>query len=410
MPNRVSLLLVICGLALWTLPRPVQAGVVRGEEVPPGLAEAATTYANVLAAGNTTKAWELLSAKSRSELDAAVWYGAFQQRSPVAKPPAAALLKALATGEPAPDIGEALVRPGEAFIPVTGSVQITQNLVLVREEDAWRVDLAATDKLNTGQAAKNFLAAVREETGTPQMRRPRQLAEPSLPLLRMMFGPEAKNYQVLEADLSGDRAEVTVAAEVPVNLVLRAARSGAGWRVELARPVVPIDPATQNPLEEAAAYADKSTCEDQLRQLARGIQMYAASSDDMLPDPARWLDQIRRYLPPGFVPHCPRDTREGISYAFNANLAGKRIREVANPGQVPMLFESKLRTRNPADTGQSWAELRHSGGNLVAFVDGSVRLVLGPPSFAVSTAPPGAGRPSLPRRTMPPRDRRGRAP
>jgi prepilin-type processing-associated H-X9-DG protein len=129
--------------------------------------------------------------------------------------------------------------------------------------------------------------------------------------------------------------------------------------------------------------------------------MYAAASDDLFPDPDRWLDQIRPYISPSLDLHCPADPYAGISYAMNRNLAGKRRREVANQNGTPLLVESILHTANPADTGESWAEPpRHPGGNLVLFVDGSVRLLRKKIAFDVTEAPPGARRPGA-RRTVP---------
>jgi len=405
----VSLMLV---LGMGVLGAAACAAVLKGPEVPSDLASAATAYADALAAGNTIAGWNLLSEASRKEVEAPAWHRAFQQSSPAAKPPATVLLRALAAADPPPAVEETLVRPDESLVVARGTVPVIRTLVMVREKEGWRVDLRASDEVNSKQAAKDFLGAVREDSSITQGRAPRQAPQGSMSLLTVMLESEAKHYQATEAEMDGSRATVTLVAEVPVNLVLRAIRSGAGWMVDLSRPVVPVDAMAENPLQEAAGYLDKADCEDQLRQLVRGIQMYAAGSDDMLPDPDRWLDQIRRYLAPGFTGHCPKDATAGVSYAFNANLKGKRLKEVANPSLVPMLYESKLHTRNPADTGQSWAEQRHSGGNLVAFVDGSIRPAANPLAFGVSTSSTaGEAKAFIPRRPQAAQDRsRQRAP
>jgi len=65
------------------------------------------------------------------------------------------------------------------------------------------------------------------------------------------------------------------------------------------------------------------------------------------------------------------------------------ITEVANPALVPMLYESTLRTANPAGSREGWpVPSRHPGGNLVAFVDGSIRSMTVAPSFSVVKATP----------------------
>lgn len=401
MLGRVWIVRALCAVALATV---AASGGLAAEQVPADVSNTAVSYANALADGNTQAAWNLLSAKSRAGMDVVKWQQSFEQKAPPAKPPATTLLRVLAGGDSALAPGQVLVRLNETLVEVKGSVQITRALVLVKEKDGWKVDLAASDQLNSRQAASDFLDALREETSAPQ---PRSAREPGVPLLRVMLASEAKDYKVVKGEVTGDRAEVRLAATVPVNMVMRGTRLGPGWAVDVSRPLVPVDAASANPLEDAVALSDQSTCEDQLRQLVRAIQLYAAASDDMLPDAAHWYDKIRDYLPPGFSGHCPRDLTPGLSYAFNANLSGKRVREVASPALVPMLFESKLHTRNPADTGQSWAEPRHPAGNLVAFADGNVRPVPQPPSFEVNAAPPGAGRTSVtrpqgPQRPMPP--------
>lgn len=360
--------------------------VTKGPSVPADIRATATAYTDALVKGDSQAGWRLLSSASREEVDAVAWHRAFSQRPSGRKPPATALLRALASLEPAPSVEDVLLRPDQALVVVKGRVPIVKTLVLVKEKEGWRVDLKATDEINSKQAASDFLAAVKEDAAITQGRSQYIAREGSLSLLRVMLEREAKDFRPQKAEIEGDRATVTMVAEVPLSLVLKAARSGAGWMVDLGKPVIPIDVTSEDPLKAAAEYAERSECEAQLRQLVRGIQMYAASSDNMLPDPDRWMDQIRRYLPAGFKAHCPNDPEQGISYAYNANLKGKRIREVANPSLVPMLFESTLHTQNPADTGESWAESRHAGGNLVAFVDGSIRPARNRLAFAVSTA------------------------
>jgi prepilin-type processing-associated H-X9-DG protein len=378
----------------------LSAAPLPAERVPRDIAEAAEAYANALAAGDLKAAWDLLSSESQSYVTAPTWDSAFSRRPSVPKPPPNTLLKALATAPAPATVIDVLVRADEALVHVGGTVRVTQQIVLVRESAGWRVDIAASDRLNSREAGQVFLDAVREETKAAAAPPPGAPSRgPSL--LRALLGPHARDYRVLEADVEQDRAQVAVAAEVPVSLVLRSFRSGPGWAVDLARPVLSVDATSADPLGDAVRAADKSTCEDQLRQLAKGIQMYAAASDDMFPDPDRWLDQIRSYLPhpPGI--HCPADPVEGVSYAMNRNLAGKRCREVGNQAATPLLFESTLHTDNPADTGASWTgEPRHPGGSFVAYADGSVRLSPRKPSFAVTQAPPG-GR-SRPVPTRPP--------
>jgi prepilin-type processing-associated H-X9-DG protein len=131
------------------------------------------------------------------------------------------------------------------------------------------------------------------------------------------------------------------------------------------------------------------TCQEQLQQLGRAMQMYTAASGGLLPDAAGWLDKLREFMPEAPSLHCPSDPKAGISYAYNANLEGKRQAEIASPATTPMVFASTLHGTNPADTGESWPDtVRHPDGNMVLFVDGTVRPVLRKPRFDVTLRPP----------------------
>lgn len=382
-------------LVLWACALAAVLGAtapLAGDDVPKEVAEAAVGYANALARRDVNTSWKLLSSRSRGGITAVTWDEAFRKRPAVRTPSTNALLKAIATAETPPVAGPVLVQTDEAFVQVSCPVVISHQIVLMKEEGGWGVDLEATDELNSRRAGQIFLDAIREEAGAGRPPRLTRGPRSGAAMLQAFFAPEAADYQVLEAHVEGDRAEVTVGAEVPINIVLRAQRVGPGWMVDLSRPVLSVEPTDPDPLAKAAAAENRTTCQSQLRQLARAFQMYAAACDDALPDPDRWLDLIRPYLTGGAEVHCPADLERGVSYAMNRNLAGKRRREVADQNSTPLLFESTLHGRNPADIGESWADPpRHSGGNYVLYVDGSVRSSAAKPSFEVTEATPGAG-------------------
>lgn len=392
------------------------AAPLTGDAVPPAIAATALSYAEALVAGDSAAAWRFLSAKTQSEIDPAQWRSASLQ-PPSPRPPSSnVLLRAIATAEPPPSIGNVLFRGGKAVVEIKDSIRITQELVLVKEGDRWLVDLTASDELNARAAAEVFLEAVGAESGMPSGPRQVRTARSSLPMLRAVLAPNAKDYRVLEADVESDRARVTLACDLPVNLLLRAVRVGPGWTIDLTRPVLNIDPTAPNALEMAADEADEADrmdCQDQLRRLGHAFQMYAAASEDILPQASTWVDQMRPFLPPGTSLHCNSDTGEGISYAMNSNLGGKKRGQIANPSSTPLLYESTLHTSNPAGAGEGWpAPAFHAGGNMVLYADGSVRPTPEKPSFAVEEAEAGAqtqARPRPPRLSPRPRPSR-RAP
>lgn len=410
MDRRAARFILALVLALAASHGAAPAAPLAGDAIPPAIAAAALGYGEALVAGDSTAAWSFLSAKTQSEIDPAQWRSASVQ-PPSPRPPSAnVLLRAIATAEPPPSIGNVLFSGGEAVVEINDSIRITQEVVLVKEGDRWLVDLTASDELNARAAAEVFLEAVGAESGTPSGPRQVRTARSSLPMLRAVLAPNAKDYRVLEADVESDRARVTLACDLPVNLVLRAVRVGPGWTIDLTRPVVNIDPTAPNALDQAADEANRTVCQDQLRKLGQAFQMYAAASEDILPLASTWVDQMRPFLPAGTSLHCPADTGEGISYAMNSNLAGKKRGQIANPSNTPLIYESTLHTGNPASAGEGWpTPAFHPGGNMVLYADGSVRLTPEKPSFVVTEAEPGARTPVHPRPVRPaPRPRPSR--
>ena len=410
--TRFAPALILAAILATAAAIPAPGALVRGDEVPPAIAAAALTYSSALVKADMTTAWNLLSSKSRAEITAVEWEKSLRSR-PSSRPPSAqSLLKALVGSEQQLQTGEMLVTPDQALVQVTETVRITQELILVKEQDRWLVDLSASDELNARAAAQLFLDAVAADIKGASARRPIRSLSSSLPTLQALLAPQAKKYHVLQADIERGRARVTLACDVPVSVVLRATRLGPGWVVDLSRPIVTLDPMSADPLRKAMDSTYKSTCQAQLRQLSTVFQMYVAASDDLLPDPSRWVELIRPFAPEDTVLHCPADLAAGITYAMNRNLAGKKRSQIANPSFTPLLFESTLHTDTPSDTGESWPEpALHSDGNLVLYVDGSIRPVKRRPSFAVKEREGGT---TVPAQTAPkgrpPRRRPGRAP
>ncbi|MCJ7752553.1 MAG: hypothetical protein MUQ65_15930 [Armatimonadetes bacterium] len=398
-PARFILALV---LALAASHGAAPAAPLTGDDVPPAIAASALGYGEALVAGDSAAAWSFLSAQTQSQIDPAQWRSASLQ-PPSPRPPSSnVLLRAIATAESPASVGDVFVRGGEAFVEVNDSIRITQEIVLVKEGGRWLVDLAASDQLNARAAAEVFLEAVGSESGMPSGPRQVRTAQSSLPMLRAVLAPNATDYRVLEADVEGDRARVTLACDLPVNLVLRAVRVGPGWTIDLTRPVVNIDPTAPNALAEAADEADRTACQDQLRKLGQAFQMYAAASEDILPQASTWVDQMRPFLPPGTSLHCNSDRGEGISYAMNSNLGGKKRGQIANPSNTPLLYESTLHTGNPAGAGEGWpAPTFHASGNMVLYADGSVRLAREKPSFDITEAEAGTRTKALARPLRP---------
>ena len=91
-----------------------------------------------------------------------------------------------------------------------------------------------------------------------------------------------------------------------------------------------------------------------LHEIALAIFQYAQDHNYRLPDANRWMDQIAPYRrDPNvfFDPFQPGQHRYG--YAFNRICSQKPLWAFDAPAETVMLFDSKLGTRNAADTGES---------------------------------------------------------
>ena len=115
--------------------------------------------------------------------------------------------------------------------------------------------------------AGSFIEAVGSASASLE-RRPVRTPRPPCP--GAVLWPRRRDYYVLESKVDGDRADVAVAADIPVSLVLRASRSGPGWMVDFTRPV-PTQPDEPRPSQGSRRVDIQNTCQDQLRQLTKRI-------------------------------------------------------------------------------------------------------------------------------------------
>ena len=87
----------------------------------------------------------------------------------------------------------------------------------------------------------------------------------------------------------------------------------------------------------------KVACRSNLRVLGDAIYLYAIENDYKYPIAEKWCDLIMQYLGGTMKQFICRGSDAVVgesSYAFNKNLAGKKISEV--PGNVVVLFETNF--------------------------------------------------------------------
>ncbi len=119
----------------------------------------------------------------------------------------------------------------------------------------------------------------------------------------------------------------------------------------------------------------KDRCIGNLKQLARGLTMYAGDFDDRLPDRDRWMDAQLAYLKSEALLHCPL-AKPAYGYAYNAVLDRAKLARFPKPEAIPAIYDSANPIRNASD---SFASLpvpgRHKGLNRVAYLDGHAKAV-----------------------------------
>ena len=102
------------------------------------------------------------------------------------------------------------------------------------------------------------------------------------------------------------------------------------------------------------ADAQTASSESNLKQIGLAIIQYVQGHNETMPDADKWVDEIMPYLKTESVFHDPSaPTGEKWSYAFNKNLSGIKLADLASPATTVILFESTLGTKNATDTGES---------------------------------------------------------
>ena len=126
-------------------------------------------------------------------------------------------------------------------------------------------------------------------------------------------------------------------------------------------------------------------CEFALKQFGlKLLTEYPATHDGRLPDAKNWVKALKDINQE--IYRCPNDHVEHpVSYAMNANLSGKKISDIKNPGGVILMYETNGKQSTPFGVGKDLVDIgkdkagqgRH---NLVAYrfnyylmADGTVR-------------------------------------
>ena len=183
--------------------------------------------------------------------------------------------------------------------------------------------------------------------------------------------------RILAIKGSPNMPAVTLRLRLTIAVLTLAAVTGGAFLVSSAPAASPqsTDSAVTPELMRfhAAGRRDRSN----LHEIGLAIIQYEEDHNERMPDAHRWMDQIAPYRrDPNifFDPFQPGKHR--YAYAFNVNCSQKPLSAFAAPAETVLLFDSKLGTRNAADTGQSLQVHSFLQGGLVTpgsdycYVDG----------------------------------------
>lgn len=137
-------------------------------------------------------------------------------------------------------------------------------------------------------------------------------------------------------------------------------------------------------------------CVDRLGRAAKAQLLYAEDNEGLFPASEAWVDGTWVYgekSGPRGEKVDPKDTNEsvfrcpsisamragGYGYAFDSRLSRKQATAVAEPAEQPLVFDSRVLSRNatglPSDLLPLPLRHRRATTNNAAFADGSVRGV-----------------------------------
>jgi prepilin-type processing-associated H-X9-DG protein len=122
----------------------------------------------------------------------------------------------------------------------------------------------------------------------------------------------------------------------------------------------------------------QDSCISNVKQLCLGMMIYAADHDDCLPPARGWAGRVFPYVKNKHIYLCPLDDRWSKqkcgdlsdSYTINLHAGGLRLRPVATPGELVLLFDG-----TECAGFQGAAAYRHREGLNAGYADGHCKWV-----------------------------------
>jgi len=220
---------------------------------------------------------------------------------------------------------------------------------------------------------------------------PRAAAPPPLPGLPPTTAPQGKTSGMAVASLvlgivgfCGITAIIGIILGVAAQVKIR--RSGGqlkGSGLAIAGMVVscvmllfsiPLLAALLLPaLAKVKQSAENGGCENNARQVALAVRLYADENEGKCPPAVNWCDAIVNNLPGPETLRCPQRRGEKSGFAFNAKLAGKTLSSI--PPDTVLIFESDGGWNSTGGSEAVLSRPPHGRSYFFGFADGSVRPV-----------------------------------
>ena len=133
---------------------------------------------------------------------------------------------------------------------------------------------------------------------------------------------------------------------------------------------------------QAREKARQVSCLSNLKQQSLAVMMYSQDYDETLPPKELpWMDLTASYIKNDKVFQCPSAKTAGetdtfYGYTMNTAPMGKKLKTVAHPENIPLIFDSLIAPsmRNTAGTASNRDfAYRHRGNANVAYLDGHVK-------------------------------------
>ena len=119
--------------------------------------------------------------------------------------------------------------------------------------------------------------------------------------------------------------------------------------------------------------SQNGSCENNARQVALAVRLYADENEGKCPPAVNWCDAILNNLPGPETLRCPQRRGEQSGFAFNAKLAGKTLSSI--PPDTVLIFESDGGWNSTGGSETVLSRPPHGRNYYFGFADGSVRPV-----------------------------------